>query len=232
MAGWSLPKNEVDQTGDGAPAVLPDAVAAGDCLFALVTQSDDVELAVQDVINGAWTTLGFVPTGDASRTAQLSCFLGSAAAAGGALSISAPGGDNAANILAWAHTPPDGTTGLAVGDAVQAGGTGTAIDAGTLTTDQVALLVAGMRMRPNSGPVISAGTDFTTVPGTGAGYLHAEYAVDEPAGSYPGAFTSDTSLDGWAAVAAAIYATVPGVTIAQRRTGRSAGTRAGSRQRR
>ena len=39
--------------------------------------------------------------------------------------------------------------------------------------------------------------------------ITAEYQLDAAAGSYHGAFTSDTALDGWTAIAAAIYATVP-----------------------
>jgi hypothetical protein len=210
MAGWSTSKNAVDQTGDGQPATLASAVAAGDCLFAMTTNALSPAPTLSDNINGDWTLLGaHASGGTADRGGWLFCFLGSAAAGAGDLVITASAGDGATNILAWVHTPPTGTTGLTIGPTVPNGGSGTAVDPGSMTTTQIALLVAGMRMRPNSGNTITAGSGLTLVAGTGSGYLQAEYQVDAPAGTYHGQFVSSGALDGWTAIAAAIYATVP-----------------------
>ena len=157
MSQWSAPKNAVDQTGDGQPATLPSAVTLNDCLFAMTTNATSPAPTLADNINGAWTLLGAHTTGGtADRGGWLFCFLGSAAAGAGDLVITASAGDGATNILAWAHSPPAGTTGFTIGPTLPNGGSGTSVDPGSITTTQLALLVAGMRMRPNSGPVITA----------------------------------------------------------------------------
>lgn len=206
LGPWVGPLNFVDQTADGASAVLPNAVAAGDVLFALCTQSENVALAVQDPTNGLWPRIGFVQTGSNDRTAQLSWVPGSAAALAG-LSISAPGGDGQANIVAFAFRPPVGTHVLTLGPTAILGGVGAAIDPGPMSPTQVALLVSGMRMRPNAGgrPVVAGGA-FQLVGGQGAGYLQAEYQLDAAPGTYHGSFTAAIALDGWAAIAASIIA--------------------------
>lgn len=226
--GWGAPANFVDQTPDGAPALLPDAVAAGDCIFALATQATSPDItAIGDPVNGPYTLIGKANTGGtADRRGFLYCFLGSAAALASTLLISVTGGDGATNLYCWTHTPPAGTKILTLDSPLANGGAGATMDAGTIVAAKTALLVCGGRMRPNSGqrPVVP-GTDFTLVDGQGAGYLQAEYALDMPPASYDAFMTANISLDGWVALAAAIYAQ-PG--IVQRRT--SSTPRAGTRQ--
>lgn len=206
LGAWSGVNNFVDTGGDGVPAVMPNAVPAGECLFCLVTNNltDDVDpLTVSDTVNGAWTRLGYHLTGANNRAAWLYCFLGSAAAAPGTLSVSAAQLGNTWDLMAWSQSPPVGAVTLVIGLPNAAGGVSAAPASGGLTAVLPALIVAGMRQVGASGGM-TPGAGFTSV-GAGAGSMQAEFTPNAAPGAYDGTFTLAGALE-WVALAAIVYA--------------------------